>query len=90
MKPERLDRLIGMLKDLILFLGGLAGIGYQQLTGNVNTVLLIIFTAMTGVPGLTNIISLLRASSINSSSSQQALLHQESASEKSSTNLLGE
>lgn len=59
MKPERR---IAVAKDLILFLGGLSGIAYQQVTGNVNVVLLAVFTAMTGVPGLTNLISLWRGS----------------------------
>lgn len=57
-KPNR----IAIAKDLILFFGGLIGIAYQQITGNVNVVLLMIFTAMTGVPGLMNIISLVRNS----------------------------
>lgn len=57
MKPSR----IAIAKDLILFFGGLTGIAYQQITGNVNIVLLMIFTAMTGVPGLLNIISLVRS-----------------------------
>jgi hypothetical protein len=61
MKPERR---IAIAKDLILFFGGLTGIGYQQITGDVNTLLLVIFTAMTGVPGLTNLIALLRGTPI--------------------------
>lgn len=68
MRPERK---IQIAKDLILFFGGLAGIGYQQVTGDVNTVLLVIFTAMTGVPGLTNLISLLRGSVTESESPPQ-------------------
>lgn len=54
------ERKIAIIRDQVLFLGGLAGIGYQQLTGNVSTVLLIVFTTMIGLPGLTNVISLLR------------------------------
>lgn len=65
MKPERR---IAIAKDLILFFGGLVGIGYQQVTGDVNTVLLIIFTAMTGVPGLTNLVAILRGSATESES----------------------
>ena len=61
MRPERK---IAIAKDLILFLGGLFGIGYQQVSGDVNTVLLVIFTAMTGVPGLTNLVALLRGTPI--------------------------
>jgi len=67
MEPSR----IAIVKDLILFFGGLTGIAYQQITGNVNIVLLMIFTAMTGVPGLTNIISLVR----NSPTVSQSLPH---------------
>lgn len=68
---RRGDRRIAVFKDLTLFLGGLTGIGYQQITGDVNTVLLIIFTAMTGVPGLTNLISLFRGLPTESPSSRR-------------------
>jgi len=68
----RTERAIAIGKDLVLFLGGLAGIFYQQLTGNVNFVFLAIFTAMTGVPGLTNLISILRGPVIGSESQSQA------------------
>jgi hypothetical protein len=60
----RTERIISVAKDLILFFGGLAGIAYQQISGNVNFTLLVIFTAMTGVPGLTNLITLLRGTAI--------------------------
>lgn len=61
------------LKSWILLLAGLAGIAYQQWTREVNWVLLLIFTTMTGVPGITQIISLIKNSPIvlYSSSSQQ-------------------
>jgi hypothetical protein len=62
------ERIISVVRDQILFLGGLAGIAYQQISGNVNFALLAIFTAMTGVPGLTNLISLLRGTTISSPS----------------------
>lgn len=65
------DQKIAMTKDMILFFGGLAGIAYQQLTGNVNFVLLAIFTVMVGLPGLTNLIPLMRGSITNSQSSLQ-------------------
>jgi hypothetical protein len=57
-------------------LAGLAGIAYQQWTGQVNWVLLLIFTSMAGVPGLAEIISLIKNSPIQlqSSSSRQQLL----------------
>lgn len=50
------------IKSWVLLLAGLAGIGYQQWTGESNIILLLIFTAMTGVPGLSEIIYLLRTS----------------------------
>ena len=74
------------VKSWILLLAGLAGIGYQQYTGETDIVLLLIFTAMTGVPGLTQLISLIKNSPIvlQSSSSQQD--HLGSDSGNSSTN----
>jgi hypothetical protein len=68
------------LKSWILLLAGLAGMAYQQLTHNVNLVLLLVFTAMTGVPGLANIISLIKNSPIvlQSYSSQPEPLEQDS------------
>jgi hypothetical protein len=85
MKPSR----IAVVKDLILFFGGLTGIAYQQITGNVNVVLLMIFTAMTGVPGLMNIISLVRNSPTESPSSQHQQPSSPSALDSASTNLPG-
>lgn len=85
MKPNP----IAIVKDLILFFGGLTGIAYQQITGDVNLVLLIIFTTMTGVPGLTNIISLVRNSPTVLPSSQPPPVSSQSASDSSSQNLSG-
>lgn len=56
-------------KDVALFAVGLGGIVYQQVTGQVDVALLAVFTAMTGVPGLTNLLSLLRGSGTASSRS---------------------
>jgi hypothetical protein len=68
----RTDQRIAIAKDLILFLVGVGGIVFQLVTGNVNFALLAVFTAMTGVPGLTYMISLLRGGfGIVSSSSMQ-------------------
>lgn len=53
-----------MVKEWILLLAGLAGITYQLITDNVNVILLIVFSAMTGVPGLAHIVSLIRNSPI--------------------------
>lgn len=58
----RIRQKIAIVKDLLLFFGGLAGIAYQQVTNQVNITLLLIYTAMTGIPGLTNIIALWRNS----------------------------
>lgn len=52
-----------VIRDTVLFVFGLSGIGYQTLTGQVDISLLLVFTAMTGVPGLTNLVSLLRGGS---------------------------
>lgn len=49
-----------VVRDGLSYLFGLAGIAYQTLTGNVNPYLLIVFGAMTGVPGITSLISLVR------------------------------
>lgn len=72
----RIDKAIAVGRDLFLFVFGCAGIAYQQLTGDVNFVLLAIFTAMTGVPGVTHLISLSRGmprgSPTNAPSSPQA------------------
>lgn len=53
-------------RDALLFVGGMTGIGYMTVSGNVNLALLAVFTAMTGVPGLTNMISLIRGSGTES------------------------
>jgi hypothetical protein len=47
---------LAILKDLILFLVGLSGIIYQQVIRQSDIYLLVVFTTMIGVPGLTNII----------------------------------
>jgi hypothetical protein len=67
------DRVISVGKDLFLFIGGSVGIGYQQVSGNVNMALLGVFTAMVGVPGLTNLVSLLRGTTTNSPSQSPVL-----------------
>jgi hypothetical protein len=57
----RAERFIAIAKDVILFVGGLSGIAYQQITNNINPLLLLIFATMTGIPGLMNVISLWRS-----------------------------
>lgn len=64
MKPTRM----AVVRDVILFVFGLAGIGYQTVTGKVDIALLIVFTTMVGTPGLTNLISVLRGSDTESPS----------------------
>lgn len=86
MRPERK---IALVKDMLLFFGGLAGIGYQQVTGEVNVFLLMIFTAMTGVPGLTSLISMWRGSGIVLPSQREASPDVPSESDNSSENLEG-
>lgn len=76
------------LKSWILLIAGLCGIAYQQITGERDWVLLLIFTTMTGVPGLANIISLVKSSPVvlQSSLSPQQDLEQdlEKSSQESS------
>lgn len=86
MAKSTAERAIAIGKDLALFMGGLAGIAYQQITDNVNVWLLVVFTLMTGVPGVTNLISLLRGSAINSLSSELAPPRSESESDKYTLN----
>lgn len=86
MRPEKR---IALAKDLVLFFGGLSGIGYQQVTGQVNVVLLVIFTAMTGVPGLTSLINMWRGSGIELPSQREASPDSSSESDNSSPNLEG-
>lgn len=71
MNAKREERLI----KWILLIAGLSGIGYQQYTGETSWLLLLIFTSMTGVPGLASIISLMRSSltTLQSASSQPQL-----------------
>jgi len=45
------EKLVIIVKDVLLFTGGLAGIAYQQFTGKVDALLLLVFTAMIGLPG---------------------------------------
>ncbi len=50
------------LRSWGLLLFGLGGITYQQWTGETNGLLLLIYTSMIGVPGLTDVLSLLENS----------------------------
>jgi uncharacterized membrane protein len=56
---------VNLFKDLVMFLGGMAGIAFQQYLSSQgqkpNLLFLGIFTLMTGVPGATNLIGLFRS-----------------------------
>ncbi len=60
-KPLTPERRAAIFKDLTQFLCGVAGIGYQQYTGQVNIFLLAVFTMMMGLPGITNLLALFRS-----------------------------
>lgn len=69
---SRVNR-VQVAKDAILFSVGVGGIVYQLVTGQVNFGLLAVFTAMTGIPGVTNFVSLLKGGvSIESAPSSPA------------------
>lgn len=63
----KVERTIVIVKDFLLFGTGLAGIIYQQVTGQVNAMLLAVFTIMVGLPGVSALWSL-RSTSTTSSS----------------------
>ncbi len=75
---SRAERRWAVAKDVILFVVGLGGIIYQQVTGQVFPMLLIVFMTMTGVPALVNLVSLFKGLPTNSG-------RQESHSRGSST-----
>ena len=60
-------RRVEVAKDVTLFVVGLGGIIFQLVTGEVNFALLAVFTAMTGVPGLTNLVLLIRGGYVTDS-----------------------
>ena len=83
-----------MLRDFLMFIGGMVGIGVQQYLASQgakpNLMFLAIFTLMTGVPGATNLIGLFRSQSrIESLSSLSQPLGSQSDLEPSSQNVLG-
>lgn len=81
MRPERRSALA---KEWLLLLAGLAGIAYQLINDDVNIALLLVFTTMTGVPGLAHVLSLIRNSPIVLQSSSSQPESQELESAKSS------
>jgi hypothetical protein len=58
--PEGPSRFV-FLRDVTLFVGGMAGIGYQTVTGDVNPLLTGVFMAMLGLPGVGGVISAVRS-----------------------------
>lgn len=46
-------------RDTVLFVVGLAGIGYQQYTGSVSIPLLVLYGVMLGLPGVQALLGLL-------------------------------
>lgn len=70
---------IHVIKDTSLWLGGMLGLGYQTVTGDVNEVLTAAFMAMLGLPGISGIVSILR----NTTSSPPPFPPQESSSTSS-------
>jgi hypothetical protein len=47
-----------MIRDIGCFVLGIAGIVYQQITGKVDTVLLVVYLTLLGVPGLLGAIAI--------------------------------
>lgn len=79
------------LKSWVLLVAGIVGIGHQQYTGQKDLVMLAIYIAMVGIPGYTEISSLLKSfiTALPSSTSQQVDSEQgsiSSASESSTEN----
>ena len=48
------------VRDIVLLILGVLGIGFQQLTGDVNLPLLGVYMTLLGIPGLSNGLWLLR------------------------------
>ncbi len=71
------------IKSWILMIAGMAGVGYQQYTGETDWVLLLIFIAMIGIPGYTEIISILKSSPTASQSLPSLPLASEQESQSS-------
>lgn len=55
-----MNRWFPVMRDVVLLTGGVLGIAFQTLTGDVNPLLLAVFTTMLGIPGVTNGLWLLR------------------------------
>jgi hypothetical protein len=64
--PEGPTRFV-FVRDVILFSGGMLGIGYQTVTRDVNPLLTGAFMAMLGLPGVGGVISAVRSTTQQSS-----------------------
>jgi hypothetical protein len=58
-----------MIRDSLLLAGGLLGIGFQQITGKTDPLLIGVYMTMLGLPGVAGVISLVRSSGPSSQSS---------------------
>lgn len=63
--PSRLH----VVRDTALWVGGLLGIGYQTVSGDVNGILTGAFMAMLGLPGIGGVISAVRTTTESQSES---------------------
>lgn len=80
--PEGPSRL-HVIRDTCLWVGGLAGIGFQTITGEVNPVLTGAFMAMLGLPGVSGLISAARNTTDSSSQSPPSSSSQPSSARES-------
>jgi hypothetical protein len=72
-------------RDTVLFVVGLAGIGYQQITGKVHWELLVVFGLMIGLPGISSLIQLVAGGSDITPSSSSSPPQASSPSSSSSS-----
>lgn len=62
-----------MIRDSVLLVAGVSGIGFQQITGNVSPLLIGVYMTMLGIPGLSSGVWLLKQIGESSFSSHQQL-----------------
>jgi hypothetical protein len=79
------ERAWKIARDQLLFFGGLSGIAFQQLTGDVNLALLGLYGGMIGLAGLFNIKPLVQLISTQSTPSEQASSESDTPSQSSSS-----
>lgn len=56
----KIGAVLTVVRDAGCLLWGFGGIAYQQWTGNVNVALLMVYTAMLGLPGAIGLVQLAR------------------------------